>query len=149
MTVDAAGVITAAVGLTALTAFLARGLQFLIRMERTFGPDEDGQSLRDRVRSVERALNNGLRTEVRQALTEAAQARQLAGEAARAASVAEQRASEGREDVQRAINALRAEVNAITNVALTDHAEIWSTLAAAGLDRRGDVHRHAPPHPDL
>lgn len=133
------------VGLTVLVAFLGRIVTFIVRMERTFGPDEDGQSLRDRMRAVEKALNNGLRTEVRQALGEAAQARKLAGDAARAASIAEQRATEGRQDVQRAINAMRAEMNALTNVALTDHADIWSALAAAGLDRRGDTHRHDPP----
>jgi hypothetical protein len=138
--VDAGYAVGVAVGATALVAFLARGLQFLVRIERQFGPDEDGKSLRDRMRAVEKALNNGLRSEVRQALTEAAQARRLAGDAAKAASLAEQRASEGRTELQRAINAMRAEMNALTNVALTDHADIWSALSEAGLDRRSGGH---------
>ena len=134
---DAGYAVGVAVGATALVAFLARGLQFLVRMERQFGPDDDGKSLRDRVRSMEKALNNGLRSEVRQALTEAAQARKLAGDAARAASVAEQKASEGRHDLQRAINAVRAEIDVLTNVVLTDQAGIWSVLEEAGYERRG------------
>ena len=134
---DAGYAVGVAVGATALVAFLARGLQFLVRMERQFGPDEDGKSLRDRMRAVEKALNNGLRSEVRQALTEAAQARKLAGDAARAASVAEQKASEGRHDLQRAINAVRAEIDVLTNVVLTDQAGIWSVLEEAGYERRG------------
>jgi hypothetical protein len=134
---DAGYAVGVAVGATALVAFLARGLQFLVRIERQFGPDEDGKSLRDRMRAVEKALNNGLRSEVRQALTEAAQARKLAGDAARAASVAEQKASEGRHDLQRAINAVRAEIDVLTNVVLTDQAGIWSVLEEAGYERRG------------
>lgn len=134
---DAGYVVGVAVGATALVAFLARGLQFLVRIERQFGPDEDGKSLRDRMRAVEKALNNGLRSEVRQALTEAAQARKLAGDAARAASVAEQKASEGRHDLQRALNAVRAEIDVLTNVVLTDQAGIWSVLEEAGYERRG------------
>jgi len=134
---DAGYAVGVAVGATALVAFLARGLQFLVRIERQFGPDEDGKSLRDRMRAVEKALNNGLRSEVRQALTEAAQARKLAGDAARAASVAEQKASEGRTDLQRALNAVRAEIDVLTNVVLTDQAGIWSVLEEAGYERRG------------
>lgn len=140
---DAGYAVGVAVGATALVAFLARGLQFLVRMERQFGPDDDGKSLRDRVRSMEKALNNGLRSEVRQALTEAAEARKLAGEAARAASVAEQKASEGRHELQRAINAVRAELDVYTNAVVTDRAEIASLLAEAGFDRR--AHNDRPP----
>lgn len=140
---DAGYAVGVAVGATALVAFLARGLQFLVRMERQFGPDEDGKSLRDRMRAVEKALNNGLRSEVRQALTEAAEARKLAGEAARAASVAEQKASEGRHELQRAINAVRAELDVYTNAVVTDRAEIASLLAEAGFDRR--AHNDRPP----
>lgn len=139
---DAESIIGVAVGLTVLIGFAGKLVQFLIRMEHQFGPDDDGQSLRDRMRSVEKALNNGLRSEVRQALSESSEARRLAGDAARAAAVASQRAEEGRNDLQRAINAMRAEMNALTNVALTDHADIWTVLAEAGLDRRGE-----PPPP--
>jgi len=144
---DPAAWVGIAVGLTVLLGFGGRIFAFFIRLERLFGPDEDGQSLRDRVRSVEKALNNGLRTEVRQALTESSEARRLAGDAARAAAVASQRAEEGRNDLQRAINAMRAEMNALTNVALTDHADIWTVLSEAGLDRRGGASRGPAPTP--
>jgi len=104
--VDAAGAITAAVGFTVLIGALLRGLRFLVHLERLFGDDEDGQSIRDRVRSSERnqadmmgeitevkkALNNGLRSAVARIESrvevnaeEAAEARALAAEAARLA----------------------------------------------------------------
>lgn len=148
---DAGYAVGVAVGATALAAFLWRGLVALVRMERQWGPDEDGRTHRERLRAQEvqgreikqeifelkSILTNGLRSEVRQALTEAAQARKLAGDAARAASVAEQKASEGRHDLQRAINAVRAEIDVLTNVVLTDQAGIWSVLEEAGYERRG------------
>lgn len=96
------------------------------------------EHLVDRVGSLEKTLSNGIRSDVRKAAEEAKEARVLAAQAAASASIAQQRAEEGRSNIERAVNSLRAEINAMTNVALNDHAEIWRTLREAGHDRRSD-----------
>lgn len=124
--------IGAAVSITLLLAFVARIFwsihKGLDRFERVEG----------KVDALTQTLSNGIRSDIRKAAEQATEARFLAGKAATAAAVAQQRAEEGRVELQRAVNALRAEVNAMTNVAITDHENIWQTLAEAGLDRRRD-----------
>lgn len=96
------------------------------------------QHLVEKVHELERTLSNGIRSDIKKAADESQQARVLAAQAAATASVAQQRAEEGRNNIERAVNSLRAEINAMTNVALSDHADIWRTLHDAGLDRRTD-----------
>ena len=96
------------------------------------------EHLIDRVGELEKSLSNGIRSDIRMAADRAEQARLLAAQAATSASVAQQKAEEGRHTIERSVNSLRAEINAMTNVAMTDHAEIWKTIREAGLDRRTD-----------
>src|SRR4051812_9786364 len=81
------------------------------------GEDSEGKTLRDQVDDLRAALSNGIRSDVRDAVTAARQARTLAGEAAAASGAAQQTA----EDALRATNALRAEVDAVNNAVLADH----------------------------
>lgn len=99
-----------------------------------------GSSLRDAVMRIEQTTASTA-DETRKAATLADEAVHLAGDAARAAANADQR----QQDVQRAVNALRAEVNALTNVAFQDVRDIHTLLAEAGLDRRSGGDTDAPP----
>ena len=90
--------------------------------------------LREDVAELHKTLNNGLRSDVRNATEQAKKAQQLAGAAAQAASVADQHATEGREEIRRSVNALRAEVDIYTNVVLTDRARIKAALRELGHD---------------
>lgn len=120
------------VGATVITGFFARALWGVHKIVSLI------EHLVERVGLLEKTLSNGLRSDVRRAAEESQQARVLAAQAAATASVAQQRAEEGRTNIERAVNSLRSEINAMTNVALTDHAEIWRSLRDAGLDRRGE-----------
>lgn len=117
---------------TVIIGFLSRGLWSIHKVVSLI------EHLVERVQSLETTLSNGIRSDIRRAADEAKEARVLAAQAAATASVAQQRAEEGRSNIERAVNSLRSEINAMTNVALSDHAEIWRTLSEAGLDRRSD-----------
>jgi hypothetical protein len=91
-----------------------------------------------RVSGLENALSNGIRSDVRQAKESSVEACRLAGKAAQTAAVAHQQVQERGVNQERAINALRATVDAFANAALTDVAHIWDVLSDAGLDRRSE-----------
>ena len=134
------------VSFTVLLSAAVKAFNLLKRIDSAIGVDEDGKTLRQNftdmkgevtdlkgdVAGLKSALDNGIRTDIRSARDHADQARQLAGRAAAASSVANQHA----EDAIRATNALRAEVNALTDVAMRDHKGIWRALRTLGIDRR-------------
>ena len=87
---------------------------------------------REDVAALHKVLNNGIRADVQSARDEAKKAQVLAADAARAASVADQHAEEGRVEIQRAVNHLRAEVDVYTNVVLSDRQRIRAAWRDAG-----------------
>lgn len=91
-----------------------------------------------RVTSLEKALSNGIRQDVRDAKQSSSEACRLAGKAAQTAAVAHQQVHEQGVELGRSINALRATVDAFANAAISDTAHIWEALSAAGLDRRAE-----------
>lgn len=125
---NAGEIVALLAGAAALLAFVGRILWSLHKGINLI------EHLVDRVTSLEKALSNGIRGDVREAKTSSAEACRLAGKAAQTASVAQQQAV----DTNRAVNALRATVDAFANAAISDTAHIWETLAAAGLDRRSE-----------
>lgn len=130
MTVEA--IVGVAVGGTVLLGALGRVLRSIHKGVNLI------EHLRDDVSDLHRTLNNGLRSEVRSASEQAKKAQQLAGEAAKAASVADQHATEGRQEIARSVNALRAEVDVYTNVVLTDRARIKAALRELGYEISDD-----------
>lgn len=124
------GVVGIALSGVLLLAALGRGLWLLHK-----GVDFI-QTLSEKVHSLETTLSNGIRADVREALKESREARRLAGVAATAAATAQQRVAETTENTARAVNALRAEINTYTNVAVQDTAHIWESLSSLGIDRR-------------
>lgn len=137
--------LTLLVAITILLTFIGAVARILYKIMQGLGPDEDGHSLRDRVRNVEGALNNGLRTDIRTALNQVeknaadvAAAKELAAEAVRVAAVADQQAAEGRSTIERAVNGLRADVDVYTNVVLSDRRRIKEEIRKLGGDLPDD-----------
>lgn len=116
------------VGVTVLLAFVARILWSIHKGLDRF------EDLEQKVDEVKAILNNGIRSEIRTASERSARATDLAADAARAASVASQRAQEGREEISRAVNAVRAELDVYTNAVLTDRRGIRAALKRLGED---------------
>lgn len=121
-------VISALVGVTVL---LGGGWRLIKAYHRWASAQERQadatEALTGKVNSLELTLNNGIRTDVREART-------LAAEAARKVSLTDQRAEEGRTEIARAVNALRAEVDVMTNVVLTDRRGVRAALRDAGIE---------------
>ena len=120
--------IAGAVGVTVLLAFAGRILWAIHK-----GLDRWG-NVENKVDELKAILNNGIRSEIRLAATRSEKAADLAADAARAASVAMQRAQEGREEIGRAVNAVRAELDVYTNVVLSDRQRIREALKDLGKD---------------
>lgn len=93
-----------------------------------------GERLIERVGALEDTVNNGMRSDIHATREEAKRAQLLAADAARAATVADQHAVEGREEIGRAVNALRSEVDIYTNVVLSDRHRIREALRELGHD---------------
>lgn len=126
-----AGTIVAlAAGIAALLLFVARILWSLHKGINLI------EHLVTRVSGLEKALSNGISSDVRAAKHSAAEACRLAGKAAQTAAIAQQQVEERGVALDRAIHTLSATVDAFVNAAISDTAHIWETLAAAGLDRR-------------
>lgn len=137
--------LTLAVGVTILLTFAAAVGRILYKILRELGPDDEGHTVKDRLRNMERALNNGLRTDIRTALdrveknaADVAAAKELAAEAVRVAAVADQKAAEGRATIERAVNGLRADVDVYTNVVLSDRRRIKEEIRKLGGDLPDD-----------
>ena len=75
-------------------------------------------------------LNNGIRSDLRETKERSGRAEILAADAARAASVMQQH----QEEIGRAVNALRGEVDIYTNVVLSDRQRIREALRDLGKD---------------
>ena len=125
---DAASWIGAAVGVTVL---LGGGWR-LVKAYHRWASAQEKQAeatsdLADKVKSLETSLNNGIRSDVSRAV-------QLAADAARSASVVEQ----GRTEVVRIVQALRSEVDVMTNVVLTDRQRLRKQLRDAGIELPDD-----------
>lgn len=124
-----------AVGATVLLAFVGRILWSIHKGLNVFEDVRtDVKQLSDDVADVHKSLNNGIRSEVRAAHEQAAKATALAGDAARAASIADQHAADGREEITRSVNALRAELDVMTNVVLSDRRGIRRALRDLGVE---------------
>lgn len=135
----AEAIVGLAVGVTILAGFLWRLLRAIHNGVNVVEDSRrDIAGLKDDVGSLHASLNNGIRVDIRSASEQAKKAQQLAGEAAKAASVADQHATEGREEIRRSVNALRAEVDIYTNVVLTDRARIKAALRELGYDIADD-----------
>lgn len=125
---SAGEIVGIAVGCFAILTALGHIIRLLYRLVRTW------EGMREDVGELKAVLNNGLRSEVKSAAANSAKAVELAGEAAAKVDAFEQR----QEDTQRAVNALRAEVDVYTNVVLQDRRHIRRTLAEAGIELRDD-----------
>lgn len=83
-----------------------------------------------RVDGLEKTLNNGIRSDIKTAAERSGRAEKLAADAARTASVTQQ----SQEEMARAMNALRGEVDIYTNVVLSDRQRIRAALREAGYE---------------
>ena len=117
-----------AVGSTVLATFIGRVLWAVHKGVNLI------ERLADKVHEIDATLKNGIGTDIRIAKDKAAQAVELAADAARQVSVVDQRT----EDLQRAINALSADVDVYTNVVLTDRKRIRARLRQEGIDLPDD-----------
>lgn len=125
---SAEAIVGVAVGGTVLLAFIGRVLWSVHRLLNL------GERLVERVGQVEKTLNNGISATVREAAERSRRAEALAADAAKAASVAGQHAVEGQQEISRAVNALRGEVDIYTNVVLSDRQRIRDALRDLGKD---------------
>ena len=125
---DPSAWIAAAVGVTVLLGAIWR----LIKAGHRFANSQEHMA--ERIGSLERSLNNGIRSDIRQAKERSERAAGLAADAARTASLMQQR----QEDISRSVNALRSEVDIYTNVVLTDRQRIRHSLREAGIDLPDD-----------
>ena len=87
-----------------------------------------------RIGALEQKLSNGITADVRDAKDKSTEACRLAGVAATTASRVEQQATEN----YRATNALRSEVDVLTNVVLSDRQRIRARLREAGFELEDD-----------
>ena len=81
------------------------------------------------VTELKAILNNGIRTDLREAKERTGRAEVLAADAARMVSTMQQQ----QEETTRAVNALRGEVDIYTNVVLSDRQRIKAELRKAGI----------------
>lgn len=119
--------VAAAVGLTILLGVVWRLLRSVHNGVNLI------HDLREDVANMHQTLNNGLRSEVKDAAEQAKKAQVLAAEAAQKASIANQHAVEGRHELTRTVNALRGELDIYTNVVMTDRHHIRAALLEAGI----------------
>lgn len=132
-------IVAVAVGVLTLLAALGRGLWAIHKgVNLVQDTREEVATVRDEVAKMHAALNNGIRADMRTTAAAASEARVLAADAARAASVASQRVMEGQQEVSRAVNALRSEVDIYTNVVLSDRHRIRAALRDLGHDIADD-----------
>jgi hypothetical protein len=122
--VSVGAIVAIAVGVLAILAAVGRLLWATHKGLNLF------QKLIDRVDKVEKALNNGIRSDIKVAADRSGRAEVLAADAARTASVTQQ----SQEEISRAVNALRGEVDIYTNVVLSDRQRIRQALREAGYD---------------
>jgi hypothetical protein len=122
--VSAGAWIAAAVGVLAILAAVGRLLWATHKGLNLFA------TLIARVDGVEKALNNGISSKINLAAERSGRAEILAADAARTASVTQQ----NQEEITRAVNALRGEVDIYTNVVLSDRQRIRHALREAGYD---------------
>lgn len=149
----AAGATSILVAVTILMTAAVKGFRVMARVDSVVGIDKDGKTLRDhvteqsskqdaqatelaavgsKVRELETILNNGLRTQIAEAVVEAREARRLAGAAAASSSSAHQEAT----DARRASAAARADISVIGDAVASDSAKLWDAMSELGIDRR-------------
>ena len=115
--------VAAAVGCTVLLTAVGHLIRLMYRAARTW------ETLAADVSDLKRQFNNGFRADIREAKENSAEAVRLAGTAAARVGVIESR----QEDIQRAMNALRAEVDVYTNVVIDDRHQLRRQIREAGI----------------